>query len=123
MEKSKDFEIFGALMGMLGENFDKELSPLKVELYFDCLNDFEIEKVKKAVFVAIKTLKFFPKVAELRELIQGGPARSSDWCPHCKERMADCYDHWFCINCQLRFPKPREIGEDVVRQLEDYTND
>lgn len=60
-------------MAMLGENFNTEISKLKHDLYFNALEDFTIGEFEQAVYLAIKSLKFFPKVAELRELIEGDP--------------------------------------------------
>jgi hypothetical protein len=79
MDKAKDFERFGILMGVLGENWDKEISPMKVELYFEGLKDFDIEEVDSAVKIALKTLdqSYFPRIAQLRQLIEGDPESRS----------------------------------------------
>lgn len=71
MDRYKDSEKFIALMAMLSENFGQKNTKLKIELYFNALKDFTIGQVEKAVYQAVKTLRFFPKVAELRELIEG----------------------------------------------------
>lgn len=72
MEKSDD-QKFAGLMAMLATAFGQENTELRIEVYFDALQDFTIEEVEGVVYLAIKTLKFFPKVAELRELVEGAP--------------------------------------------------
>ena len=71
MEKAKDWKVFFGLMGLLDETFTKESSKLRTDIYFGSLADFDIEQIQKAVAVAIKTLKFYPKPAELLEIICG----------------------------------------------------
>ena len=58
-------------MAMLDDAFGVTSSKNKIMLYFNALEDFEIEQVVNAVGLAIKTLKFYPKIAEIRELIEG----------------------------------------------------
>lgn len=72
MEKADD-QKFAGLMAMLSTALGKENTELKVEVYYGALKDFSIKDVEQAVYLAIKTLKFFPKIAELRELIEGDP--------------------------------------------------
>lgn len=60
-------------MGFLGlaELHNFKLSELKVELYFRILQRFHPQDVAQAIDVAIETCKFFPKPAELVEIIMG----------------------------------------------------
>lgn len=67
-----DRKQFAQLCTLLSQAFDKEISTLLADIYFDALKDFDIEQVASAVHQAIKSRKFMPKVAELRELIEGG---------------------------------------------------
>lgn len=64
---------FAGLFALLAQSFDKEASDALAQIYFDNLKDFTIEQVASAVEQAIRSRKFFPKVAELRELIDGNP--------------------------------------------------
>jgi hypothetical protein len=68
-----DFEAFAGLMAVLEEVFGKEFTPQLVEIYFRALADFPIERIAAAVDEAVRTLKFFPKPAELVELIERSP--------------------------------------------------
>jgi hypothetical protein len=68
-----DFEAFAGFMAVLEEVFGKDLNPQLVEIYFRALADFSIDRIAAAVEEAVRTLKFFPKPAELIELIEGSP--------------------------------------------------
>lgn len=58
------------LVGM-GEVYGKEITPSLAQIYWTTLKEFSDEQVSKAFEQALATLKFFPKPAELRELITG----------------------------------------------------
>src|SRR5882672_1981761 len=68
-----DFEAFAGLMALLAETFDKVLTPSRVEIYFRAMADWSIERIAAAVDAAVCRLKFFPKPAELIELIEWSP--------------------------------------------------
>lgn len=51
--------------------FDKQISETLIDVYFAGLADLPMEMIARAVAQAVRTLKFFPKVAELRELCEG----------------------------------------------------
>lgn len=69
---NKDRPEFAKLCALLSQVFEKQMSEVLIDIYFDSLKDFDIEQVTSAVHQAIKSRKFMPKVAELRELIEGG---------------------------------------------------
>ena len=71
MNKTKDEKKFAGLIAMLDETFGKESSKLRVEIYFGALKEFEITEVEQAIYLAIGTLKFYPKPVELIELMTG----------------------------------------------------
>lgn len=71
MDRTKDKQKFQGLMAMLQENFNTETSAKKLELYFKVFESYAIEVFEEAVYLAIKTLKFYPKVADLLEIIEG----------------------------------------------------
>lgn len=70
---NRDRGRFAELIGALAETFDESLSVLRLEIYFEALGDLELGTVERAVIEAARTLKFFPKPAELRALIEGSP--------------------------------------------------
>jgi hypothetical protein len=68
-----DFPTFNESLTVIAEAFDMKLSPQRINLYFEALADFDWSQVERALGRAIKTCKFFPKVAEILELIEGSP--------------------------------------------------
>ena len=62
---------FSRAMILLSELFDRKISRSAIELYYRLLSDYPWERVKAALATAARTLKFFPKPAELIELIEG----------------------------------------------------
>src|SRR5688572_31450908 len=55
----------------MSQAFEKQMGEALMLIYFDGLKDFTIEQVESAVTQAVKTKTFLPKVAELRQLIEG----------------------------------------------------
>jgi uncharacterized protein (DUF736 family) len=64
-------EEFRALLKSLGEVWGEAVSAERGLLYFGALADHSIDAVRAAILVAIKTKTFFPKPAELRQIIEG----------------------------------------------------
>ena len=56
-------------MLLLGVAFDAEISETRLCLYFESLQDLPEEQVLAAMREAIKLNKFFPRVAEIREIV------------------------------------------------------
>jgi len=69
----RDSVEFAKQLSLLSETYGKPISDALGEIYFRALREFTIEQVEAAVELAIDTRKFFPKPAELRELIEGNP--------------------------------------------------
>lgn len=66
-----DRATFAAELTLLAEVFGETLSRTRIGAYFVALEDFEFSEVQGAMRRAIKTSKFFPKPAEVAELIGG----------------------------------------------------
>jgi hypothetical protein len=62
----------------LAEYFDKPQSDAQLLLYIRALNDLPLEQVLAATNTVIQTCTFFPKVAEIRELVQGNDSDSAE---------------------------------------------
>ena len=75
MEQNQDKVRFAHVMAALNEIFDsgKELSAMKTELYFKCLESYPIEEVEFAArkLIDCRTTASFPKPAEFIECIEG----------------------------------------------------
>ena len=67
--KKQDEKRFLLLISKLAIAFREKVTEEHGRLYAEYLREFPIEKIEKAVDRAIKELKWFPKVSELREFI------------------------------------------------------
>jgi hypothetical protein len=72
MQRAEDFDRFSEALIVLAEAFDVRLSAARINLYFEGLSDRGWPAVETAFGQALRTCKFFPKIAELRELAAGG---------------------------------------------------
>lgn len=74
---------------ILGEAFGQQLTEERMRVYCSDLADLTVEQIKLACWKARRELKFFPKIAELRELagaldlLDGRPGVEEAWtmCP------------------------------------------
>lgn len=66
-----DREEFAKALYLVGETFNEPVSDLRVEAYFNALVDLPLEMVTVGCAMATRSLRFFPKPVELRELIEG----------------------------------------------------
>lgn len=66
-----DRQAFGEALGTVAEIFGETLSSTRLEGYFLSLSEFEFSAVSHAIAIAMKSCKFFPRPAELIEVIQG----------------------------------------------------
>ena len=100
--KESDFGRFGAMLAMLGATFGVEADTPLVSGYWAALRDLDAVNFSSACDQALKTLKFFPKPLELRELAIGNTRalnatdawvivakRAGDpWAPKCTDPLA-----------------------------------
>lgn len=76
--KPEDLEKFTGVFVGLCEYFDKKFSQALLDIYWNALRDWTIEQFIEAANRAVRELKFFPKVSELRELIHGDPSDQAE---------------------------------------------
>lgn len=62
----------------LAEALGETLTPKRIDLYLQCLSDIDGEKVNAALESALLTCKWFPKIAEIREMVMGNPVVADD---------------------------------------------
>lgn len=62
---------FAEVMLGLGEAYGEPISETRMEIYFAALSDLPLAELRHAATIHVRTQKFFPRVAELREAIQG----------------------------------------------------
>lgn len=109
MKSKDDLKKFSQLIIALSEIFDPGNKPsaLKIELYFNALEDLSIEQIEKAVSKVIKMRVFngLPKPAEIREKIND-------------ENSMDYLNAWAKVMISLesgREPKDFAIKETIRR--------
>ena len=66
--KAIDKKRLAVAVGVLGESFGREVTPITIRAYELGLDEIAIEEIEKAVSRAIAEKKFMPVPAELREL-------------------------------------------------------
>jgi hypothetical protein len=71
--KHEDDERFVFCLAALGEATNQEISPMKIKVYAQGLDDIPVEDIEKACkqIIRTRTTASFPKVAEIREAIHG----------------------------------------------------
>jgi len=67
--KKQEEKRFLLLLSKLAIAFREKVTEEQASLYAEYLGEFPIEKIEKAVDRAIKELKWFPKISELRDFI------------------------------------------------------
>jgi hypothetical protein len=85
----------------LGEAFGEGLTAERQAIYVTALADIPMDQLRQAIRAAIQELKWFPKVAELRELAGALPGTLSDGRPGPEEAWA-------------RMPKGRRMEDDSI---------
>lgn len=75
--KEQDSERFARAFTTLAEYFEKPFSAGLMELYSKALSDISIEQFEAACIESLQTSKFFPKICEIRECINGNPEEQS----------------------------------------------
>lgn len=73
-----DGDRFSELLLALSETFKEPISETRAGLYFDALSDLSIEQLEQAVRLALRRSKFFPRPAELLDLVTGSPEEQAD---------------------------------------------
>jgi|GEM_PF-6558250 len=66
--KNVDKKPFFAELGALAEVMNESLTELKARVYFEDLSDYPIEVVIKALRIARKEFRWFPRIKEIRDL-------------------------------------------------------
>jgi hypothetical protein len=68
-------EALGRALAMLAEVFGESLTPARLAVYDQALDDLAAPDIKTACDRALRECKYFPRPAELRELVgAGGPS-------------------------------------------------
>jgi hypothetical protein len=70
---ASDRPAFAELMLGIGEAYGESVSDARMEIYFAALADLSLERLRQAATVHVRASKFFPRVSELREALDGPP--------------------------------------------------
>lgn len=68
---ASDRPAFAEFMLGLGEAYGESVSEARLEIYFAALEDLSLERIRQAGTLLVRTQKFFPRVAELRDALTG----------------------------------------------------
>ena len=66
-----DKKTFSEMMKLLQASFREKINEDTNKAYWDILKEYSDNDIKRVTVKCIKELKFFPKIAEMRELIEG----------------------------------------------------
>jgi len=69
-ERAREREI-AKLLTMTAALYDKELNEMLLELFYNALDGFELERIKAAFTQHVKRSRFFPKPADIIEIMRG----------------------------------------------------
>jgi hypothetical protein len=72
MQRDQDFDRFSDALVVLAEAFGTKLSAARIDIYFEGLRDLNWPALEVAFGQVLRTCKFFPVVAEIRETVAGG---------------------------------------------------
>lgn len=73
----KLIEISKAMM-VLGETFNEPVSAIRIEAYYAALSDLDTTAVLAAMHHCMRSSKFFPRPAEIREMVAGDTESKAD---------------------------------------------
>lgn len=69
--KNQELEAFSMAFGVMAEVFNEPISDVKISAYWDCLRDLDHETILQSMSQCVKHSKFFPRPADIRELVEG----------------------------------------------------
>lgn len=76
--KAQDKTRFASALMTAAVVFDKTVTPQITEIYFRALDGFTLDEVERGIAQILRTLRFFPKPAELIDAITGGGVSLED---------------------------------------------
>lgn len=105
LEFSKGMKILEEHLLIKGE----KLTDANIEIYWSRLKDYNNNIFKKAIMECIDTLKYFPKVAEIKELIEGKPEDEAELAYLGFRKKLDNEGSYLSVS----FPKYPAVGEVI----------
>lgn len=123
MESTKDFKRFAELMSLLSAAMGVDVSTERMDIYFQFLNDFEINEIARAVYHLIKTEKFptFPTIGKIRTLIEGDAREAMEleanasWAKVCKLYINRVYVEGDIRDGIITEKRKEDIFDEVIK--------
>jgi hypothetical protein len=91
---STDRPAFAELMLGIGEAYGEAVSDARMEIYFAALLDLSLERLRQAATAHVRASKFFPRVSELREALEGSPEDRSEIAWNATLQMVRHVGYW-----------------------------
>src|SRR5262249_36682570 len=91
---------FAKAFGLLAEAFGEGISSTRTKVYFRALGDLDIAQVERAIDMVVRDCKFFPKPAELREMIEGSQDDRAQQAWIALKKIAPRFANWPSLYCE-----------------------
>lgn len=101
----------------LGEAYGEAVSDAKLEIYFAALRDLPLEHLRYVATLHVKTQKFFPRVSELREAIEGDVSDRADVAWTRLLQMVRRCGYWWKTDRQGPLPWPDDVTQRTALDL------
>lgn len=91
---------FRKITEMLEENYSKKMDIRILNLWYEEFKEYPVDEYEKLIIEAIKTKKFMPTLAEIRELKREMPS-------------------WFGVDVKIKIPAPdqKKIMEELLKEF------
>lgn len=110
-----DKKLFLQSLNSLESAFGEKLSEDRAKIYWDILKNYSDIEIKKAVIGSIRGLKFFPKISEIIEIIEGNIEDEAEIAWLILKEKIERYDGYMSVS----FPENPVIGS-VVEVLDGW---
>ena len=104
-----DKKLFLQSLNSLESAFGEKLSEDRAKIYWDILKGYSDMEIKKAVIGSIRELKFFPKISEIIEMIEGNIEDEAEIAWLILKEKIERYDGYMSVS----FPENPAIGSVV----------
>lgn len=102
-------KLFLKSLNSLESAFGEELSEDRAKIYWDMLKNYSDKDIKQATVRCIKELKYFPKISEIIEAIEGSPADEAELAYLEFKRILDNEGSYMSVS----FPKYPAVSEVI----------
>jgi hypothetical protein len=109
--------MFGELMLGIGDTYGEPVSDVRMEIYFRALSDMSFVDVRAAADIHVRTHKFFPRPAELREAVDGSVEDAAELAWINVQSLVRRCGYWWKEETQGPIPWPDEITKHAAMKL------